>query len=134
MCLSTVKEKFKTETDIHTWKAVLLNEKTGEWRGIFQMNDKVFPLNEVVTNKERKNVVVNGWNCTLVHGGFFHSSVNMKIPYLIKTDPGLQYGKREYENSGFRTEVVECVIPKGTECYTDGYGNYASRKIKVIKQ
>lgn len=129
MCLFTLKGKFRTSEDIRTWKVVLLNEKTGEWRGVYNKNDKVFPTNEVVTNRERKEVDLDGWT-NIVGGGFFHSSQSWEEIDYIKRMTDFFIEKKP---DGFKTAILECVIPKGTECYTNPSRSYASRKIKVIK-
>lgn len=134
MCLITEKMKFKAEEDIRTWKAVLISDDSSVWRGILVKNDKTFPFNEVLTNRERKGVVTSRW-CTQVGKGFFHSSKDKNVPHMLKSDLKKLYGRMGAESKipeGFRMEIVECVIPKGTECYMDYNGNYASRKIKVI--
>lgn len=131
----TEKMKFKAKEDIRTWKAVLISDDRSVWRGIFVKNDKTFPFNEVLTNKERKGVFTNEWKCTQVGKGFFHSSTDKNVPCMLKSDLKKLYGRMGQESKipdGFRMEIVECVIPKGTECYRDFNGNYASRKIKVI--
>lgn len=127
--------KFKAKEDIRTWKAVLISDDNSVWRGILVKNDKTFPFNEVLTNRERKGVLTNKLKCTEVGKGFFHSSTDKKVPHMLKSDLTKLYGRMGQGSKipeGFRMEIVGCVIPKGTECYMDFNGNYASRKIKVI--
>lgn len=131
MCLVTTHKEFKTEKDITTFKAVIIDNKTGKWKGVYRINNKKFLFDAMLENKEKKDVscittITTGDSCFTVNGGFFHSSEKLDIA---------NYHRMCFYKYGCSNEtlarVFECTIPKGTICYKDDSGNWASRKIIV---
>lgn len=137
MCLiSDINGKFIAKTDIKGWKAVIVDLETGGWRGIYQNNGKSFPYDKVVVNNERKQVDPSFYPNVHVGGGFFHLCKKWKDAIKIKNNADLLYkgvfGAASPGQWNVVTRVVECVIPKGAECYKGVNGDYASRSILVF--
>ena len=131
MCLATTHKEFKTEKDITTFKAVIIDNKTGKWKGVYRNNNKRFLFDAMLENKEKKDVsrittITTGDSCFTVSGGFFHSSEKLNIAnyHRMCSDMFALDNKTT-------SKVFECTIPKGTICYKDDSGNWASRKIIV---
>ena len=124
-------ERFKAPYDITTWKAVVVVGKTEKWRGIYLYSRKTFPFNTEIENTEQESV--GGKIMTRVAGGFFHSCRDIEDAKFIKKNSDTVFNNGKRESPTFQTAIFKCVIPQGTDCYMDEYGNYASRKIKVIK-
>lgn len=131
MCLATTHKEFKTEKDITTFKAVIIDNKTGKWKGVYRNNNKRFMFDAMLENKEKKDVsrittITTGDSCFTVNGGFFHSSEKLDIAnyHRMCSDMFALANKTA-------SKVFECTIPKGTICYKDDSGNWASRKIIV---
>ena len=131
MCLVTTHKEFKTEKDITTFKAVIIDKKSGKWKGVYRKNNKSFLFDTMLENKEKKDVscitsITTGTNCFTINGGFFHSCEKLVVANFrrICSDMFSLTNKTS-------AKVFECTIPKGTICYKDVYGNWASRKIIV---
>ena len=131
MCLTTTHKEFKTEKDITTFKAVIIDKKTGKWKGVYRNNNKRFLFDAMLENKERKDVscvtaITTGDNFFTINGGFFHSSEKLDIANYHRTCSDMFALANKTAS-----KVFECTIPKGTICYKDDSGNWASRKIIV---
>ena len=128
MCLWTRYEEKIAHEDIMCYKFVLVNKITGKWCGRFQYNQKEFDFDILLKNNEKRDVKTDygeDYWCgifTVVGGGFFHSSqaiADCDVSTFL------------YDDSKYEEKVVQCTIPKGSRYFTDGCGNYASRKIIV---
>ena len=136
MCLVTIYKEFKTEKDITTFKAVIIDNKTGKWKGVYGNNNKRFLFDAMLENKEKKDVscitaINTGNSCFAINGGFFHSSEKLDIAnyhrewsdmfVLANTDMFVLANKTA-------SKVFECTIPKGTICYKDDSGNWDNNR------
>lgn len=150
MCLYTKQKEFKTDKDIRVYKAVRIDTRTNEWLGLYGYDKRRFPFDELVENGRKKDVRTLDKKISpdaeveyFVEGGFFHSCAALALARGYKDDVDFIndafYGRggnkdlkglmlhKDYVKTG----VFECTIPKGTVCYVDDRGRFASRKIVV---
>lgn len=118
--MRTTHTEQRAEQDITCYKVVLVDEKSGKWKGYHGYNDRKFAFDTVLSNNEKRNVYHIADGQYEVHGGFFHSA-----DYIGALHCQI-YG--QYENPNAR--IVRCTIPKGAK-YFQSQNGYASRKIIV---
>lgn len=137
MCLRTTENIKIAQEDIKCYKVVLRSNHKDKWRGLFKYNNKTFDFNKVLINKERKCVRIENW-CSgdvnfAVEKGYFHSfKLLIDADRLYRNTKLCPYDYLETKQMArhYRIELVECIIPKGSE-YFENSGYYASDKIIV---
>ena len=136
MCLRTTENIKIAQEDIKCYKVVLRSNHKDKWRGLFNYNNKTFESNKVLINKEKKCVYEDDWpeNVTfVVEKGYFHSfKSRLDADRLYRHANLFPYAYLETKQLArhYRIELVECIIPKGSE-YFENSGYYASNKIIV---
>lgn len=137
MCLRTTESIKIAQEDIKCYKVVLRSNHKDKWRGLFIYNNKTFDFNKVLINRERKTVRTEDWwsgEVTFaVEKGYFHSFKSLPdADRLYRHAKSCPYDYLETKQMAihYRIELVECVIPKGSEYFANS-GYYASNKIIV---
>lgn len=126
MCLITTNSIKTAENDITVYKTVFSNNDKMSWVGLYQYNDKEFPFDVLIENKEKKDITNKGHGkIVCVGAGFFHSTSSYSRAYNL-----CLLNQNRFLAKFYPIRVCECVIPKGTEYYADE-NDYASKNIIV---
>lgn len=132
MCLVTTHKEFKTEKDITTFKAVIIDNKTSKWKGVYRNNNKRFLFDTMLENKEKKDVsrittITTGNSCFAINGGFSIQAKNLTLQTIIESGPiclylptkqRQRYLNAPYQKAQFATKMIAAIGRQEKLLYT----------------